>query len=127
MKLTLITKACLGAVLVDTTLAHPGMAKVLDEINNLQKRQGPVNPALSSTELIGDLATLQDSQLSAVGKDVKATILGKADGENLATYDNVPKLGTDACAKDTCVRTPTAASSDQHLELSLLMLTCFSS
>lgn len=111
MKFKLITKACLGAVLVDNTLAHPGMAKVLDEINNLQKRQGPVNPALSSTELIGDLATLQDSQLSAVGKDIKATILGKADGENLATYDNVPMLGTAACAKDTCVRTSTGALS----------------
>lgn len=106
MKLTLITKACLGAVLVDTTLAHPGMAKVLDELNTkIRGRQnGPVNPALSSTELIGDLATLQDSELSAVGKDVKATILGKADGENLATYTNVPKLNTPACAADTCVR-----------------------
>lgn len=103
MRLTLITKACLGAVLVDTTVAHPGMSKVLDEIKILQERQGPANPALSSTELIGDLATLQDSELSAVAKDIKATILGKADGENLATYSNVPKLGTAACAQDTCV------------------------
>lgn len=114
MKLTLITKACFGAVLVDTTLAHPGMTKVLDEIRKIQERQSPVNPALSSTELIGDLATLQDSQLSAVGKDIKATILGKADGENLATYDNVPVLGTAACAKDTCVRTPMTAMSDHQ-------------
>lgn len=119
MKLTLFTKACLSAVLMDTTLAHPGMSKVLDEIKHIQERQGPINPALSSTELIGDLATLQDSQLSEVGKDVKATILGKVDGENLATYENVPKIGTAACAKDTCVCKPLGCLDKFHTETSM--------
>lgn len=105
MRITALLTACLSAVLIDNTLAHPGMGKVLDEIKaRIAARQGgPADTSLNSNELIGDLLTLQDAQLSPVGKDIKATILSQANGESLATYPNVPPLGTAACKADTCV------------------------
>lgn len=104
MKFSAITSACAGAALVGNAIAHPGMNKVVNEIKaNIMARQGgPADPALNSNELIGDLQTLQDSQLTPVGKDIKATILHQANGESLETYPNVPKLGTSQCKADTC-------------------------
>lgn len=104
MKFSAITSACAGAAFVGNAVAHPGMAKVVNEIKaNIMSRQGgPVDPALNSNELIGDLVTLQDSQLTPVGKDIKAVILNQANGESLETYSNVPKLGTPQCKADTC-------------------------
>lgn len=104
MKFSAITSACAGAAFVGNAVAHPGMAKVVDEIKaNIMSRQGgPVDPALNSNELIGDLVTLQDSQLTPVGKDIKAVILNQANGESLETYPNVPRLGTPQCNADTC-------------------------
>lgn len=105
MRLTAVTLYCLGAVLIDHAVAHPGMAKAVNEIRSrtMKRQGGPVDPTLNSNELIGDLLTLQDSQLTAVGRDIKATILGQANGESLETYPNVPELDTPACAADTCV------------------------
>ncbi|KAK2614775.1 hypothetical protein N8I77_001577 [Diaporthe amygdali] len=104
MKFSAITSACAGAAFVGNVVAHPGMAKIVDEIKaNIMSRQGgPVDPALNSNELIGDLLTLQDSQLTPVAKDIKATILNQANGESLETYSNVPRLGTSQCKADTC-------------------------
>ncbi|KAL1875447.1 hypothetical protein Daus18300_003186 [Diaporthe australafricana] len=104
MKLSAITSACAGAAFVGNAVAHPGMANVVDEIKaNIMSRQGgPVDPALNSNELIGDLLTLQDNQLTPVAKDIKATILSQANGESLDTYPNVPRLGTPQCKADTC-------------------------
>ncbi|KAK7701309.1 hypothetical protein SLS64_010352 [Diaporthe eres] len=104
MKFSAITSACAGAAFVGNAVAHPGMAKVVNEIKaNIMSRQGgPVDPALNSNELIGDLVTLQDSQLTPVGKDIKAVILNQGNGESLETYSNVPKLGTPQCKADTC-------------------------
>lgn len=104
MKFSAITSACAGAAFIGNAVAHPGMAKVVNEIKaNIMSRQGgPVDPALNSNELIGDLMTLQDSQLTPVGKDIKAVILNQANGESLETYPNVPKLGTPQCKADTC-------------------------
>ncbi|KKY33994.1 putative ligninase h2 [Diaporthe ampelina] len=104
MKFSAITSACAGAAFVGNALAHPGMAKVVDEIKaNIMSRQGgPVDPAQNSNELIGDLVALQDSQLTPVGKDIKAVILNQANGESLETYPNVPRLGTPQCKADTC-------------------------
>lgn len=107
MKPAQIFTACLAAAVIDTTFAHPGMNKVLDEINTiLKERQSDgADPSLSSNELIGDLLTLKDAQLTPVGKDIKAVITNSASGQSSATYPNVPKLGTPACAADTCVCT----------------------
>lgn len=104
MKFSAITSACAGAAFVGNVVAHPGMAKIVDEIKaNIMSRQGgPVDPALNSNELIGDLLTLQDSQLTPVAKDIKATILNQANGESLETYSSVPRLGTSQCKADTC-------------------------
>lgn len=56
MTLSAITSACAGAAFVGNAVAHPGMAKVVNEIKaNIMSRQGgPVDPALNSNELIGD-------------------------------------------------------------------------
>lgn len=106
MKATGVFTALLAAALIDSSVAHPGMGKVVNEIRSIiEERQTDAsdgNPAYTSNELIGDLVTLKDSQLTAVGKDVKATILSQADGQSLVTYPNVPKLGTPTCAADTC-------------------------
>ncbi|KAG6355773.1 hypothetical protein INS49_003739 [Diaporthe citri] len=104
MKFSAITTACAGAAFIGNAVAHPGMAKVVNEIKaNIMSRQGgPVDPALNSNELIGDLVTFQDSQLTPVGKDIKAVILNQANGESLETYANVPRLGTPQCKADTC-------------------------
>ncbi|POS81182.1 peroxidase [Diaporthe helianthi] len=104
MKFSALTSACAGAAFIGNAVAHPGMAKVVEEIKaNIMSRQGgPVDPSLNSNELIGDLVTLQDSQLTPVGKDIKAVILNQANGESLETYPNVPGLGTPQCKADTC-------------------------
>lgn len=104
MKFSALTSACAGAAFIGNVVAHPGMAKVVEEIKaNIMSRQGgPVDPSLNSNELIGDLITLQDGQLTPVGKDIKAVILNQANGESLETYPNVPGLGTPQCEADTC-------------------------
>ncbi|KAG8161016.1 hypothetical protein KVR01_009280 [Diaporthe batatas] len=104
MKFSALTTACVGATFVGNAVAHPGMTKIVEEIKaNIMSRQGgPVDPSLNSNELIGDLTTLQDSQLTPVGKDIKAVILHQANGESLETYPNVPRLGTPQCKADTC-------------------------
>lgn len=74
---------------------YPGMDKLLSEI---QSRQSTGD----STELIGDLLDLSDSQLTPVGSAVKQIITGGASGQSSDTYLSVPPLGTPACAADTC-------------------------
>lgn len=104
MRFSTLTTAYAGAVLISTTAAHPGMSKLVDEIKaNIKARQAsPADPALNSVELIGDLLTLQDSELTPVAKDIKATITHQANGESLETYPNVPRLNTPQCQADTC-------------------------
>lgn len=56
-----------------------------------------------SIELIGDLQTLSDADLSPVGRSVKNIILGQDCPESDITWDSeVPALGTAACQKDVC-------------------------
>lgn len=77
--------------------AYPGMDKVLQEIES--RDQGEPG---ASTELIGDINTTADAQLTTVGRSVKNVILGSETGQSTATYASVPRMGTSQCAADTC-------------------------
>lgn len=89
--------ALYASMMASAVSAYPGMDKVLQEIES--RDQGEPG---ASTELIGDLNTTADAQLTAVGRSVKNIILGSEDGQSTATYANVPKMGTPQCAADTC-------------------------
>lgn len=87
------------AVLAAGELAHayPGMGSALNDLVNLEARQ------TSQPEMIGDLATLDDSELSPTGRAVKDILLGNALPEDLtSTYILVPPKDSQACAQDTC-------------------------
>ncbi|KAH6654043.1 peroxidase [Truncatella angustata] len=84
--------------MLNAALAYPGMGKQLAEI---KARQSDADES-DSTELIGDLLTLQDADLSTVGKNVKELLLGGGNPESSETYRGVPALKSAACAKDTC-------------------------
>lgn len=93
----LATFLAMYASMASIATAYPGMDKVLVEVKSRDQAE-----AGASTELIGDLLTTSDAQLTAVGKSVKNIILGNEDGQSTATYSNVPKMGTSQCAADTC-------------------------
>jgi hypothetical protein len=72
------------------------MAGQFEELHKMDARQ-------ASTELIGDLKTLSDSQLTATGKAIKSILVGDGDPEDLtSTYTLIPSLGTSACTEDKC-------------------------
>jgi hypothetical protein len=94
MKTTVVLTALVG-----TTLAHPGMGGVLEEIKGMVKRQ--FQP---STAMIGDLKTLPDSALSTVGKAVKAILQGTGNPIDTTNFYTAPAGGKDAaaCKADRC-------------------------
>ncbi|PHH69446.1 hypothetical protein CDD82_7752 [Ophiocordyceps australis] len=55
-----------------------------------------------STQLIGDLATLSDSQLSATGQSIRAILNGSASGLDSTSSYAPPPQDSPACAADTC-------------------------
>ncbi|KAH8172412.1 peroxidase domain-containing protein [Sarocladium implicatum] len=72
------------------------MGEQLEALKHVDKRQ-------ASTELIGDLLTLSDSQLTATGKIIKGILTGSGEVEDLtSTYTLIPSLGTSACTEDKC-------------------------
>jgi len=91
--------------LTQLTTAYPGMEKTLTEIKNRATASTSGANSLDqfdSTELIGDLATLPDSALTSVGKDVKSVILG-GEGRSTATWNTaVPAKGAYSCSQNTC-------------------------
>jgi hypothetical protein len=83
---------------VPQALGYPGMNKQIDEIK-IKVRESAEEG--DSYELIGDLLTLPDSQLTSVGKDIKQVLQG-GDGQSSATYSNVPAITSAKCGADTC-------------------------
>jgi hypothetical protein len=72
------------------------MASQFEDLHKMDSRQ-------ASTEMIGDLKTLSDSQLTPTGKAIKAILAGTGDPEDLtSTYTLIPSLGTSACTEDAC-------------------------
>ncbi|TDZ62061.1 Versatile peroxidase VPL1 [Colletotrichum trifolii] len=107
MRVALFT-AALAAVPV---LAYPGMKNTIAEIQTRADADGngpDVEDGSDSSELLGDLVTLDDSQLTAVGKSVKSLLTGGDKPESDAAYitsgraNNLPQKGSPACAADTC-------------------------
>ncbi|KAK6077933.1 ligninase h2 precursor [Seiridium cupressi] len=94
-----------------TAVAYPGMSKVLAKI---EARAGDSDD-FDSTELIGDLLTLQDSQLTTVGKNIKGLLLGGGNPESDEAYTGVPALKSAACGQDTCCVWQYIANDMAHL------------
>lgn len=80
-----------------TVLAYPGMSKHLATIMSREDSED-----FDSNELIGDLLTLQDTELTPVGKNVKELLLGGGDPESNEMYTGLPTLKSAACKQDTC-------------------------
>lgn len=96
MRLSLLQVGAVLAGCIGPALCYPGMADQLEALKHVDKRQ-------ASTELIGDLLTLSDSQLTATGKVIKSILTGSGDPEDLeSTYTLIPSLGTSACSEDKC-------------------------
>ncbi|PHH51286.1 Peroxidase [Ceratocystis fimbriata CBS 114723] len=80
-------------------LTHPGMKKVLSEIREISKRS---TMPTDSTELIGDLATLSDGELTATGALIKSIILNQADPESYEANTVSADISSAECKEDTC-------------------------
>ncbi|KAK2021878.1 peroxidase [Colletotrichum zoysiae] len=78
------------------------MKSTLSEIRSRADQDGTGSDVGDSNELIGDLLTLDDSQLTPVGKSVKQLLTGSGTPESDETYPNLAAKGTPACAADTC-------------------------
>jgi hypothetical protein len=81
--------------------AHPGMdGKLLYEMKRAANRE----KRAESKELIGDLATLADSKLTSIGKDIKAIILDQKNAESSTRDTSIPvgNIGSAACKADLC-------------------------
>jgi hypothetical protein len=91
------------AILACTPLVegHPGMGeKMMFEM----KRAANKEKRAASKELIGDLATLADSKLTSIGKDIKAIILDQKTAESSEQDTSIPAgaIGSAACKADLC-------------------------
>jgi hypothetical protein len=91
----ILTTALLAGV--DLVSAYPGMGEQMDSIMNIKERQ-------AAPELIGDLLTLQDSELTPTGAVIKSILLGQATGQDATTKIATPLPPKDSpeCAADTC-------------------------
>ncbi|RAR03906.1 class II peroxidase [Stemphylium lycopersici] len=80
--------------------AHPGMGDIMAEMRHLAARE----KRQASKELIGDLKTLSDSKLTAIGKDIKAIILDQKTAESTTMDSSIPagNIGSAACKADMC-------------------------
>jgi hypothetical protein len=95
--LTLFSYALLSSL--PTSFAYPGMGETMREV----KRSAKVARA-EPKQLIGDLKTLKDSQLTTIGKDIKAIILATLTAESSVIDTSIPPGTVDsaACKADLC-------------------------
>lgn len=95
MKASVIVSTLFGSA----AIAHPGMGKAMEEIKQIAKRQ--FQP---STEMMGELKTLTNAQLSTTGKAIKAILLGTGNPIDTTTTYTAPAGGKDAaaCKADRC-------------------------
>ncbi|KAJ4983516.1 peroxidase [Stagonosporopsis vannaccii] len=85
--------------LASITLAHPGMGNTMEAV----RREASKAKRAESKMLIGDLKTLTDSQLTAIGKDIKAILLDQLNAESNTIDTSIPAaLGSAACKADLC-------------------------
>lgn len=93
--------------LATPALAYPGMETLLHDIqqSHFHRRQDDEFDGTDSTELIGDLLTLKDEELTRVGLNIKNILIGAIAAQSNAGWPDgfvVPGLGTAECAADTC-------------------------
>ncbi|KAF2805916.1 heme peroxidase [Mytilinidion resinicola] len=94
---TLVALTTLVALL-SPAVSYPGMATALSALHH---HASPADE--DPKELIGDLLTLTDSQLTSIGKDIEAILLGTLTAESSTIDNSVPAaLGSSACSSDTC-------------------------
>lgn len=100
MRLTRCIAFVAGFANLQTALAHPGMGAALSDLHHATKKRADQD---GTKVLLGDLLTLKDSQLTTVGKDIKAILLGTSDGESSVIDTSIPQtLGSAACTADVC-------------------------
>ncbi|TKW51818.1 Ligninase LG5 [Colletotrichum tanaceti] len=98
MHITSLLATSLALAAVPGAMAYPGMGQ---QINEIKARSASISDG--SNELLGDLISLKDRQLTAVGRDVKRILQGSGDPESNDRYIfKVPDLASDRCKKDTC-------------------------
>jgi catalase (peroxidase I) len=85
--------------LLSPTLAYPGMGETMKEV-----KRAAIAARGESKQLIGDLKTLKDSQLTSIGKDIKAIILDQKDAQSATIDTSIPPGTVDsaACKADLC-------------------------
>ncbi|KAF2259442.1 heme peroxidase [Lojkania enalia] len=96
-KISMITTLCMAA----TIDAFPGMGNTLQALSSIVKRQ-----EIPKTELLADLKILPDSELTPVGKAIKAILqINRTAGppQDFDTVYTVPgPLGSPECKAETC-------------------------
>ncbi|TDZ22882.1 Versatile peroxidase VPL1 [Colletotrichum orbiculare MAFF 240422] len=83
MRVSILT----AALVATPVLGYPGMKNTFAEI---AARQDKSNGG-KSTEIIGDLATLEDSKLTTVGKNIKQLLAGSGNAESDEAYSSAKK------------------------------------
>ena len=80
--------------------SHPGMGEMM---GNLRRESAKAKRA-DAKQLIGDLKTLADSKLTAIGKDIKAILLDQKDARSTTIDASIPPGTVDsaACKADLC-------------------------
>jgi hypothetical protein len=83
-----------------SALAHPGMGDTMASVRRLAAQQ----KRAESKQLLGDLKTLADSKLTAIGKDIKAILLDTKDARSSVIDTSIPPGTVDsaACKADLC-------------------------
>ncbi|KAF2198319.1 heme peroxidase [Delitschia confertaspora ATCC 74209] len=88
-----------GSALAATSQAYPGMKDTSADLH-----RAALETRAEAKQLLGDLKTLKDSQLTQVGKDIKAMLLYNMNAQS-ATIQTGPPVGTvdsAACKADPC-------------------------
>ncbi|KAB5522876.1 ligninase H2 [Coniochaeta sp. 2T2.1] len=102
MHLQRSVRACVLLSFLGSASAWPGMNKTLNDLMSRETLDTGVDDG-DSHELIGDLVTLTDSQLTPVGRSIKNIITGLETGQSAETWRGaVPAKGSAACKADTC-------------------------
>ncbi|KAI8626267.1 class II peroxidase [Xylariaceae sp. FL1651] len=74
----------------------------IDVVNPADLNNVAVNDGDDSFELLGDLVSLDYSNLTQVGRDIRDLLLGLGAPESDLEYTDVPSLNSTQCAADTC-------------------------
>ncbi|KAF3033748.1 hypothetical protein E8E12_003304 [Didymella heteroderae] len=86
--------------LISFSSAYPGMGDTMAAM----RREANKFKRAESKQLIGDLRTLKDSQLTPIGKDIKGILLDQLNAESNVIDTSIPagSLGSAACKADLC-------------------------